>query len=974
MNSLGDILAALQEELQRDLDVDLGIDSLAHTAQLATTHDHLRKVRRSVKERLVMVDEARIRLASVLPLIEQLMQIWRFTPYGWPETRRKLLAALESENLAGVGPWLEFAWAALAEGRSDSLTRLLSDVPLPDGAQALTERATAAAVGLRLRDLSPVEEFLVRGRAGVEVGGQITPPGQTRASLIELQLRLAATDGRWRDVDVLLADLDRCSPEAETSVYRAMISRLNNSAPAEDADGNPSDLTGSSLEVGAEIIARARQQKDNDEWVRSAHQTIEGLPTLADVRSELDRLILPVPELWWAVAVRATREGDSATASAALDTASTQAGPSDYVLDAHICQTRASLENQPDETARLLVQAGLDWVSYGDVENARSAYERALSEFGSTASRQEVAQCQMRLSDCVIALAQDKAASAFEQQIRDGLARLDESRQVFDGDLGSYSWCYMTEAQGRDYIARLMIPDRSEQQWLAFSAALRAVAYDLDSGDRWQLLASTADSLDMNAVALWASALAEERDPSESVISTRISVLCNTGNYSDALERLDRMPADAWSAAIRANCLLRIGSAMRALDTYGEIVLDPIMTWAWSQYLMTSVIARDQRKVHNLARQLEDALESRSEEFEVLIAGAIAKLVVDAPRDVIMILSEAVDTATGSDLQDALQITAIARFVDGDPATGLATLREWVAAISPMIAATEWRMVTRPLLEAFMEMRRLPRPDVTEIEALIDATTRPSSTDPMSDARAVASRATTSPDVVDAAVSLLAAVVEVTEDSTNGSALAALPERWGAEKRRMEEQRSVRRPPFETMKPDESEGQSDDRAWNEPDIRLSLPTSWFDGHDDPVSTHPLFRRALPEARAVADWALPSVAIRASDELEPDGYSLQVANEVIAVGQMPLNAWFVPLGALGQFPEIEEKADDVYRPAWLDIELMPGSGRITRVSREFRDLLVYDRWDLVARLVTSVMSRSALDGKRFSGDTRNNIGV
>jgi hypothetical protein len=69
-------------------------------------------------------------------------------------------------------------------------------------------------------------------------------------------------------------------------------------------------------------------------------------------------------------------------------------------------------------------------------------------------------------------------------------------------------------------------------------------------------------------------------------------------------------------------------------------------------------------------------------------------------------------------------------------------------------------------------------------------------------------------------------------------------------------------------------------------VRLGLPPSWFEGCEDPVNAHPLFRRSLPELRLRPGPALPGVVVETDFGLEPDGYRIEVLGEIVESGSSP----------------------------------------------------------------------------------------
>jgi tetratricopeptide (TPR) repeat protein len=76
-------------------------------------------------------------------------------------------------------------------------------------------------------------------------------------------------------------------------------------------------------------------------------------------------------------------------------------------------------------------------------------------------------------------------------------------------------------------------------------------------------------------------------------------------------------------------------------------------------------------------------------------------------------------------------------------------------------------------------------------------------------------------------------------------------------------------------------------------LRLRLPESWFTGVADPVNDHALFRREIPEARAVQP-DVPTIRVKADASLEPDGYRLETPDgDLLASGRIKRGLRYAP---------------------------------------------------------------------------------
>jgi len=98
-------------------------------------------------------------------------------------------------------------------------------------------------------------------------------------------------------------------------------------------------------------------------------------------------------------------------------------------------------------------------------------------------------------------------------------------------------------------------------------------------------------------------------------------------------------------------------------------------------------------------------------------------------------------------------------------------------------------------------------------------------------------------------------------------------------------------------------------------IQVVLPPSWFDGHENPVNSHALFLRYLPEARVrTADNELPPVRVSTEDGLEPDRYNIILLGETAEEGRVGLHSRYTTRDALGLLGPIAT------RPVPFDEEL------------------------------------------------------
>ena len=734
MTSLLDLLTRLHQAFRDDYALDLGTEQLLRQAETLSSRRELKNLRSAIKERLAMVDDARAQLAAVVPHVDAQHQVWAFTAIGWVETRSELEKGFEAHGLNNLPHWLEYAWTALAEARIESIDRLIQEVPLPAGSDALLSHVRLAALGLRSRDHAFVERFLRTGRMGIEIGGRTVPSRPTRLALSRLEIRLAAMNSKWSYADAALSELEQSEPE-HAHVLAAMLARLR--SPLDPQDVNEAakwDVSEITLEAAAESSARSRNDKGIEERLSDARRAIENLPALEDIRSELDRLVLPVSELWLAVAERALREADHAVAELAVDAAEKQADEGDDIIVASVLEIRASIERSAEVKAQLLVDAGVRWIATSELERARADYEAALTVLRPVGSAEAVAQIELRMYDCVLALAQDNAPGSVEDQVREGLERLLQARERLGSDLGDYSWSLLSEAAARLYLARLMTRDRLQQQWTAFEAVLRALAYNLDSAHRWTEVASAASDLYMYQVALWASEIADQLSE-DYARAVRTRVLTNSGQFEEVLARVGQ-PDGWWDATVIGYCLLRLEKPQEALEAYGTFPIDPTALWAWKTWLETAIIAGDLTLIQSVSADIRRISDASPRELDVLLVNALVQLVSGDASEVLTLADNLLDTAVGSDWVDALSLRATARMLMGDTSGGLSDLKSVATSTRDATLPIEWRTVIRPLIEGLLRMHGLDRPNFNEIEEVMDEVRERTPQDALSDAKA----------------------------------------------------------------------------------------------------------------------------------------------------------------------------------------------------------------------------------------------
>jgi len=138
------------------------------------------------------------------------------------------------------------------------------------------------------------------------------------------------------------------------------------------------------------------------------------------------------------------------------------------------------------------------------------------------------------------------------------------------------------------------------------------------------------------------------------------------------------------------------------------------------------------------------------------------------------------------------------------------------------------------------------------------------------------------------------------------------------------------------------------------DLRLSLPASWFEGYTDPVATHPIFERYLPELRELHP-ELPSVQVLADEDLEP-GY-FQITDRdgtLLTAGAVVAGARTCDPATIDLLPThlVERRIVDDEGRAWFPAAAFSPADRVARM------LTMGDQEYAVHRLLVSLDAPAA----------------
>jgi hypothetical protein len=154
----------------------------------------------------------------------------------------------------------------------------------------------------------------------------------------------------------------------------------------------------------------------------------------------------------------------------------------------------------------------------------------------------------------------------------------------------------------------------------------------------------------------------------------------------------------------------------------------------------------------------------------------------------------------------------------------------------------------------------------------------------------------------------------------------------------------------------EAQDEPSETAEAEPDfaLRIMLPPSWFEGHENPLDTHPIFLRYIPEVRLRAGWEVPGIQITIDDAMEPDKYALEIQGSIVGEGRVKLDSLYLPVAA------IHDLGLPGGAPPGEEIEaLLPGLEAVLRGAVSgLGELLAIPAEELVVRLIGALAEEHA----------------
>ena len=964
---LADLLLHTAARLSDDYAIDAGIKALVEEMQRAAgPAEAVGLAKKQLKTKVRALRAASHELQALEETIAQFAQILRFTDEGWPDLHKELKEQFEEDLLVGAGSYLDTWFTAVSGCRFTTLDRLEHAFVPPPEAALLVERCSTAAAGLCQRHWHASRWMLEKGAEGITVGSRTVPDAPVRAAIRLVIARLAVANASYEQAEAALRAVEDIASPATLDALRSRLFRvLGDDSTSVDYLKRAREDAPYDLDVIVELVEREMSEGRTEQSLETARTWVDTVPALHDIESELARLVIDAPApLWIAIAERAVYYGQAELHARALERAQASTPVDKESLLAAIAEARAAgLEGRPEavsERVASLIDAGRHRVAALQLEPAIAPLKRA----------HEIApdnpDAALRLADCEIALGANRP-SLSQERLEYALDLILEVQRRGDID-DTNAWSYLSEAMARQALARVLGIPSQDHCWRAVLAVCRSLAHNPEAPERWNALSDAASLLKLYGVARAAAAHALELAPhDEQSIAMHIQSLANAGRFREALDRV-AYQTKPWHQAVRGWLLLKTGEPREAVRILRLTTIDPTWTWA-TQSLIGALLLSD---LYEEARSIAEGILSRPDEFlegDMLLLAGFCSLVLHRLLDAERFAERAHEATRESDTESH-QIIGVARLLGGDAEGARAALQASIASATSDGELAALETIFLPGAKVLATQFGLTLPDIEWVSQAIAARR----TDPTWGADEVTEMATVIEQEADSATVDLAKVLGrallLLARNDPDSALASLDadsEAWANDAewallreylvRRLADQD---RAAVDTTLNGETGETSDamqtqlatvpeSGAWEPPGmqaLRSLLPASWFDEFDDPVSTHSLFLRYIPEMRLRAGWSVPAIHVEADETLEPDRYQLYVLGELAEEGEIDPFGRYVHYDSL---PLLEEglrrqaKSSSIAGLARLPAEEVEGAGA-------WADLLTIPPTELVARRI------------------------
>ena len=817
--------------------------------------------------------------------VEAVRPFVHLSDFGWSEGKAKFDEALRNDAFDGIANWLDGCFVATAFGRFSALDRLLTDVEMPPAGRALRDRARTARAGLSMRNRSLADPMLRAGIQGVEIGGSTVPDRAVRMRLALLQLRLAIeSHAEEKVVKSLLNQVQQNEWPLTAAALSARWERLSG-RPTDDILRSFTLDEASDMDMAVELIWQSRGDASPAYGLDLARKAVDAISIFLKTNEIIEGLLTDIPqEIWIAAAERAVREENWGAYDQSIEAATNGSGLSGYGWGAYyLAKAKAAqtFEEPAGEQIQALKQAGRHFLWDGYSQEGRIAFGEARK------LQPEDTDTLFGFADALAMDAFDRPLSETKTEIGDVLVDILKAHES-GKTTKALSWGYLAESALRQLLARADSSDSTRLLFLAFQASVRSVLFRPERWERWLDLADAASLLGLHRTALEFGRQAYSLDDRETVRWNLGRFLANAGDYEGVLEIQTSTDAQV-DAELLAYTKLRLGDPSKAAELLSKSGINAEHPWAGRTFINALILIDRYDDALAQSDALREHWKERQEETDGRLIKAYHHFVNGNFELALALASERV----GHDVSRET-FCAVCELLSDRRESAMARLRRTLSWAADIRELREWQAVERPILLEVAEHHSISPPPLDEIDELFDARIAvvAQTMNPERELEDAISKADVQSGELKNCVALgqmLLALLSGGQAAARSCLAAAkgdvskrdwdlaiqLLEDWGAE-------------PDEAPQPAE---EPDHEDWSEQGggdtvlpIELRLPASWFRDHPEPVYSHPIFLRCLPEARVRND-SIPSVRVTADDFLEPSSYEILIEGECVEAGEV-----------------------------------------------------------------------------------------
>ena len=433
--------------------------------------------------------------------------------------------------------------------------------------------------------------------------------------------------------------------------------------------------------------------------------------------------------------------------------------------------------------------------------------------------------------------------------------------------------------------------DSNGQLWRVLIARARSVAGDKDAAARWADLAFSAEALHMPRIAVTFLKRALNAPLKADLRLEEARLRANLGMHREVLEVLEVLPPDqtSYGTAIRGFSLLRLNEPDKAVDTLKSIEpLAPHWFWARNSLICGLILTNRMEESISHVEKLRADVSNRTGEREFLYFTARCSLY---SGDFVAARELAGQSKVSSEEFDLLRGSA--DLLSGKVEAGVDAIESCFQKTRDLARLSDWLSFEGPLVKRLAEIYRVTIPSLDATAEACLAKLQ-ASDDPHGELEALAGNARIERTVVTTAQGLVEILLAMATGDTTGAASLVTRSSDLLEASDLEAMKAMIEASRDQERRDDATGTSEAATSVSPDelpatevarpLELCLPNCWFDGYDDPRTTHDLFTRFLPEAR-LRQPELPPVKVTAMREFDPDKYTVALNGHTIGGGHV-----------------------------------------------------------------------------------------